>query len=515
MDRNAGIDPSCDDRRLLQAWLADRDEAALTALLARHRPALVGMARRMLADDQAADDVVQETSISLFDHAGTITGSVGAWLHQTARNLALNLIRSQARRRRHEAETATGPAPADPPQAEADAHLRALVVDCVNALAPAERDLIVDVFWTGRTQHEVAKDRRVSQAAVHKRVHAALGRLRRQLSRRGCATTAASLAALLAAMAGNNLAAAENAWLAETPPASGRQLAIAAAAAGAGLALAGWLAWGAITGAGENQTGRGRPPPGLLPSGSVGEPSPSAVPRQRATQAAAADGPASPALSRPDRPMTAAGAGWQPCPGRSWGYWLIPSPLGPERLQPEDATGMITIRDGDDGEIITLLPPAHASMVLAIPLQRDPVDGVVVALEVGSPAIPAERVRRQMVLAGSPGPSPSLLYWAGLVDDDPISVPASLPAPELMVLAGQDTHGYGFTLGDTGVRTHGLVTVGGLRRSFPTGTMGSMTLPLTIPAGGAVLARVRTRAMGATELSSLLATLPLPPILDQ
>lgn len=503
---------SCDDRHLLSTWLASRDEAALTTLLDRHRPTLQGSVRRIVRDHQAADDVVQETCIRLCDHADTITGSVGAWLHQTAHHLALSHIRSQARRRRREAEAGADSTPPDQPEAEPDAHLRALVVDCVNALTPAERDLIVRVFWDGRSQREMASEQRVSQVAIHKRVHAALGRLRQQLSRRGCSTSAAALAAVLASMAGGSLAAAENAWLTAAPPAGSRWLAGmgAAAGAGAGLALAGWLAWNQGAGPAEaRDDGKGSEAP---PAAHAGLPGPS---RRSGTDGAVAAGGATAPL--PDQPQARVGpgSGWTTSPGRDWGYWLIASPMGPERLQPDDAAGVVAIRSEDGGDTVILRPPAGTHMLIAIPLRHDPVDGVVVALEVGLAATPAVRDRRLLILAGAAPAPASLLYWASLAGDDPLAVPAGLPGPELKTLNDLDTQGYTLTVGDTGVRSHGLVPAGILHSAFPAREMGSLAVPLTVPAEGMALGRVRTRALGAAEVSTLRAALPPPPVLEQ
>lgn len=512
---HAGDDDAGEDRRLLQAWLGERDEAALAALLARHRPTLLGTVRRIVHDDQAAEDAVQETCIRLCDHADTITGSIGAWLHQTARNLALSHIRSQARRRRREAEAGAESVRLDQPAAEADGHLRALVVDCVNALTPAERDLIVRVFWDGRSQREMASEQRVSQVAIHKRVHAALGRLRQQLSRRGCTTTAAALAALLAAMAGGSSEAAESTWLTQAPPAGSGWL-VGAGTAGIGFGLAGWLTWGMLAAPGANR--HHHDGPGIVPAG---EPALAAVPRRpgpAATSPTAATMAGTASNPSPDGRIPAlaeSAPGWTACPGRDWGFWLLASPVGPERLQPDDAAGMVMIRDLDGAETITLRPPAHATMVIAIPLRHDPAGGVVAALEVGLPANPAVRDRRLVVLAGATTRTPSLLYWASLAGDDPVAVPPGLAAPALRVLGDPDTKGYALTIGDSGIRTHGLAPFGILRNAFPAREMGSQAIPLQVPGEGLVLGRVRTRAMGAAELATLQGALPPPPVREQ
>jgi RNA polymerase sigma-70 factor (ECF subfamily) len=50
-----------DDRRDAQALVDSGDEAAFRRLYRRHSPALYALARRLMADDQAASEIVQDT----------------------------------------------------------------------------------------------------------------------------------------------------------------------------------------------------------------------------------------------------------------------------------------------------------------------------------------------------------------------------------------------------------------------------------------------------------------------
>ena len=78
-----------DDERLVRALLL-KDEAAFVVLVTRLQPRLVAMARRILGDEQAADDVVQETWGRVLKHLARFEGQsrLDTWVTQIAINRA-------------------------------------------------------------------------------------------------------------------------------------------------------------------------------------------------------------------------------------------------------------------------------------------------------------------------------------------------------------------------------------------------------------------------------------------
>src|SRR5262245_36313193 len=106
------------DAELLARFVGRRDEAAFADLVARHGSMVLGASRRVLGDAHRAEDVAQAVLLVLPRDAGQIRrpDALAAWLHRTARHLALKQRRADARRQRHEASVAR-PAAAEPTDA--------------------------------------------------------------------------------------------------------------------------------------------------------------------------------------------------------------------------------------------------------------------------------------------------------------------------------------------------------------------------------------------------------------
>src|SRR5205085_405450 len=92
---------------LLAEFAATRSEAAFAVLVERHGALVRGVARRVLRDDHACDDVFQATFLLLARKAGTVAWreSVGPWLHTAAVRLASEHRRGERRRKRYEQQT--------------------------------------------------------------------------------------------------------------------------------------------------------------------------------------------------------------------------------------------------------------------------------------------------------------------------------------------------------------------------------------------------------------------------
>src|SRR5215813_5885857 len=97
------------DPILLRAYLRSRCEAAFSELVHRHIDLVHSTALRNVRDVTLAEDVTQRVFLALAQHSAKLNGrpSLTGWLHETARNLAINTVRSEERRRQREQEAAT------------------------------------------------------------------------------------------------------------------------------------------------------------------------------------------------------------------------------------------------------------------------------------------------------------------------------------------------------------------------------------------------------------------------
>ena len=80
----------------LVAGLASGDRDAASAFVRRFQRRVYGLARTIVADDRAAEDIAQEAFVRAWKHAGAYDprrGSVVGWLLTITRNLAIDAVR--------------------------------------------------------------------------------------------------------------------------------------------------------------------------------------------------------------------------------------------------------------------------------------------------------------------------------------------------------------------------------------------------------------------------------------
>src|SRR6185369_2913889 len=127
-------------------------------VLLRHHDWVRALARRLVADPNVADDVVQETWLEALRRPPRHATSARGWLGTVARNAARKLGRSATRRGRH--ETAAPPAhsrdvPAEDVAAEAEVGRR--LVELVLALDEPYRSAVLLRWFEGLAPAEIAE----------------------------------------------------------------------------------------------------------------------------------------------------------------------------------------------------------------------------------------------------------------------------------------------------------------------------------------------------------------------
>ncbi len=159
------------------------DEALIRSLYEEHGRSLLAYATRLTGDRAAAEDVVQETLLRAWKHAEAMVnqrGSVRGWLLTVARNIITDRARARASRPTEVAETpGTGPVAGD----HADIVVNSMVVlDALDRLSTEHREVLVELYYRGRTVSEAAQVLGVPPGTVKSRSYYALRAMRSVIS---------------------------------------------------------------------------------------------------------------------------------------------------------------------------------------------------------------------------------------------------------------------------------------------------------------------------------------------
>jgi RNA polymerase sigma factor (sigma-70 family) len=201
------------DGELLARFQRGRDDAALAALVRRHAPMVWGVCRRLLRNHQDAEDAFQATFLVLVRKAaGVPRQAVANWLCGVARQTAVRLRATAAKRGRREAQVVTMPEPTVPEARDAD--LLSALDEELGRLPDHYRGVIVLCDLEGMTRGEAARQLAIPEGSVASRLARARALLAKRLARRGLVVSGGSVAAVLSA--GSASASAPPALVAST-----------------------------------------------------------------------------------------------------------------------------------------------------------------------------------------------------------------------------------------------------------------------------------------------------------
>ena len=166
------------------------DRSAVDDLYARFRRPAFALARRILADDALAEDVLQEVFLSVWRDPAAFDrgkGSVASWLLAVVHHKAVDAVRREESQRRRQAR-AEDELVLDAPMAardvEDDASSRMLgeqVRAALGLLSQPQREALTLAYYGGYTQREVAALTGTPLGTVKTRMLAGMRRLRKEL----------------------------------------------------------------------------------------------------------------------------------------------------------------------------------------------------------------------------------------------------------------------------------------------------------------------------------------------
>jgi RNA polymerase sigma factor (sigma-70 family) len=183
------LDAGVSDAGLVLAARAG-DRSALAQLIARHRPLVLTMCRRVLGSSQPAEDAVQEACLqAMLDLDGLRDPQrFGPWLVGIALNVCRHLLRQPSPDSLSALElnggwSASGMAAREPgPEDLAEsADIATRVRGAVLRLPPGQRSAVIGFYLSGLTYRETAAELGIGVTAVRTRLHKARAALRDDL----------------------------------------------------------------------------------------------------------------------------------------------------------------------------------------------------------------------------------------------------------------------------------------------------------------------------------------------
>jgi RNA polymerase sigma-70 factor (ECF subfamily) len=179
------------------AHLVAGHSAALEKLYDKYAPAVMGVAFRIVQDQAAAEEVVQETFWRVWKNAGGFQrerGQFSGWLFAIARNIAIDRLRKVKNQSQISLENSTEdefplenhPDPGmNVAESAFDTIKHQQVRSAIQKLPKEQRQIIRMAFFQGLSRQEIAEALQAPLGTVHTRARLAFQKLRALLVENG------------------------------------------------------------------------------------------------------------------------------------------------------------------------------------------------------------------------------------------------------------------------------------------------------------------------------------------
>lgn len=190
-------EPFCDDsdEALLRAFVSDRDDLVFAKLVTRHAELVMGVCRRVLGNEQDAEDAFQATFLVLARKAASLRNgkSLPAWLHKTAHRIALRARTKQARRHEQSLENEAMVEDHQTLQRITTEHSRSALDEELNRLPARYRLPLFLCCIEGKSRDEAARQLGWSSGSLKGRLERGRQLLRQRLVLRGVSLSVAAI----------------------------------------------------------------------------------------------------------------------------------------------------------------------------------------------------------------------------------------------------------------------------------------------------------------------------------
>ncbi len=184
------LDYSLLDDAILIRMIVKEQSGALGELYDRYGRLIFSLARSIVGDQAAAEEITQDVFVNVWEKAATYRpekAKVSTWLTSIARNRSIDQLRHRgARPEQHSvtwAEVPPGAVPSvDSPAEVAEVHMQQLQVrQAVAQLPDEQKEVLALAYFQGYTQQEIADRLNLPLGTVKTRIRLAMGKLRQWL----------------------------------------------------------------------------------------------------------------------------------------------------------------------------------------------------------------------------------------------------------------------------------------------------------------------------------------------